>query len=134
MTATIHPGAFAAIIKRSLQKTSPLNCRGLFFIYTNVRITHFMRRRWGVTSGRTDPEFFYERLRHSGVEVRDILWPLASLNPRERAVFTEYHYWKTHMKLIAQSHRISLGRAYEVLYKAEEKIAASRSQEEEANA
>lgn len=35
------------------------------------------------------------------------------------------------MKLIAESHRISLGRAYEILYRAEKKLASSRSQEEE---
>jgi DNA-directed RNA polymerase specialized sigma24 family protein len=77
-----------------------------------------------------DPEHFYERLKHSGMEIRDILWPLAGLNPRERAVFTEYHYWNTHMKVIAESHRISLGRTYEILYRAEEKVASARSQKE----
>ncbi len=80
---------------------------------------------------RVDPDAFYGELKGSGVEIRDILWPLARLNPRERAVFTEYHYWNTHMKVIAESHRISLGRAYEILYRAEEKIASSRAQEEE---
>ena len=81
-----------------------------------------------------DPEFFYERLKHSGMEIRDILWPLANLSPRERAVFTEYHYWNTHMKIIAESHRISLGRTYEILYRAEEKVASARSQKEEEEA
>ena len=33
------------------------------------------------------------------------------------------------MKVIADSHRISLGRAYEILYRAEGKIASSRPQE-----
>ncbi len=33
------------------------------------------------------------------------------------------------MKVIASSHRISLGRAYEILYRAEDKIASSRTQE-----
>jgi hypothetical protein len=37
------------------------------------------------------------------------------------------------MKIIAESHRISLGRTYEILYKAEEKIASSRAQKEEKN-
>lgn len=78
-----------------------------------------------------DPELFYESLKHSGTEIRDILWPLADLSPRERAVFTEYHYWNTHMKVVAESHRISLGRAYEILYRAEEKVASARSQKEE---
>lgn len=80
---------------------------------------------------KIDPEAFYGSLRGSGTEIRDILWPLAGLTPRERAVFTEYHYWNTHMKLIAGSHRISLGRAYEILYRAEEKVAATRAQEKE---
>lgn len=35
------------------------------------------------------------------------------------------------MKVIADSHRISLGRAYEILYRAEGKIASSRPQEKE---
>ncbi|MEE8574709.1 MAG: hypothetical protein V3T30_04775, partial [Thermodesulfobacteriota bacterium] len=62
--------------------------------------------------------------------VKELLWPLSSLLPRERAVFMEYHYWNTHMRVIAKSHKISRGRAYELLYRAEEKIAASRAQEE----
>jgi len=78
-----------------------------------------------------DPVIFYGGLKNSGVELRDILWPLIELSPRERAVFTEYHYWNTHMKIIAESHRISLGRAYEILYRAEEKVASARAQEEE---
>lgn len=81
-----------------------------------------------------DPEVFYEGLKHSGGKIRDLLWPLSALSARERAVFTEYHYWKTHMKVIAESHRISLGRAYEILYRAEEKIAASRTQEKKEEA
>ena len=79
---------------------------------------------------RVDPDAFYGELKGSGVEIRDILWPLVGLKPRERSVFTEYHYWNTHMKIIAESHRISLGRAYEILYRAEEKIATSRAQKE----
>ena len=77
-----------------------------------------------------DPDIFYGELKCDGGELRELLWPLAGLTPRERAVFTEYHYWNTHMKIIARSHRISLGRAYEILYRAEEKIASSRAQEE----
>jgi DNA-directed RNA polymerase specialized sigma24 family protein len=75
---------------------------------------------------RADPHEFYGELKSEGVELRGILWPLAYLTPRERAVFVEYHYWNTHMKVIAESHRISLGRAYEILYRAEKKIASSR--------
>ncbi|MBI1913057.1 MAG: hypothetical protein HYS21_13805 [Deltaproteobacteria bacterium] len=78
---------------------------------------------------KVNPDSFYGGLKHSGLEIRDILWPLAGLSPRERAIFTEYHYWDTHMKLIAENHRISLGRAYEILYRAEEKIASARAQE-----
>jgi CRISPR/Cas system-associated endonuclease Cas3-HD len=32
--------------------------------------------------------------------MRGLLWPLAGLSPRERAVFTEYHYWNTHMAVV----------------------------------
>ncbi len=77
------------------------------------------------------PDVFYGVLSGEGIELRDLLWPLADLTPRERAVFVEYHYWRTHMKLVAKSHRISLGRAYEILYRAEGKIALAKSQEEE---
>jgi len=93
--------------------------------------TNFVRGRGELSREKVDPEIFYEGFRHSGLEIRDLLWPLVSLSPRERAVFTEYHYWKTHMKVIAQSHRISLGRTYEILYRAEEKISVARAQEEE---
>lgn len=79
---------------------------------------------------RINTETFYSDLRCEGNSRRDLLYPLSGLTPRERAVFTEYHYWNTHMRHIAESHRISLGRAYEILYKAEEKIASSRSQKE----
>ena len=75
-----------------------------------------------------DMEIFSERLNLEGVSLRDLLWPLADLSPRERAVFVEYHYWSTHMREIARSHRISLGRAYEILYRSEEKVAAARAQ------
>ncbi|MFQ5466397.1 MAG: hypothetical protein ACE5EI_10750 [Thermodesulfobacteriota bacterium] len=86
-----------------------------------------------VVTKKVDPDVFYGRLKSEGVGLRDILWPLVKLSARERAVFTEYHYWNTHMKIIAKSHRISLGRAYAVLYRAEEKIAAARAQKEEEN-
>ncbi len=79
---------------------------------------------------KVDAEAFYSGLRGSGTAIRGILWPLEGLSARERAVFTEYHYWNTHMKVVAKSHRISLGRAYELLYRAEEKIASARAQKE----
>ena len=75
-----------------------------------------------------DPDVFYSDMKGNGAGIRDILWPLVWLSARERAVFTEYHYWNTHMKVVADSHRISLGRAYAILYKAEEKVATSRAQ------
>jgi len=78
---------------------------------------------------RIDPDVYYGTLKGEGVGLREILWPLAELTPRERAVFTEYHYWNTHMKVVARSHRISLGRAYAILYRAEERIAAAKAQE-----
>lgn len=71
---------------------------------------------------------FYSSLKGEGVDIRSILRPLDGLSCRERAVFIEYHYWNTHMKSIARSHKISLGRTYEILYRAEKKVAASRSQ------
>lgn len=77
---------------------------------------------------KVEPDIFYGELTLEGVGLRDLLWPLSGLTPRERAVFVEYHYWKTHMKVIAGSHRISLGRAYEILYRSEEKVASARSQ------
>jgi DNA-directed RNA polymerase specialized sigma24 family protein len=74
-------------------------------------------------------ELFYSALKNEGVDIRAILGPLDTLGCRERSVFIEYHYWNTHMKLIASSHKISLGRTYEILYRAERKIKASRAQE-----
>lgn len=79
---------------------------------------------------KLDMDIFCERLNVEGVSLRDLLWPLADLSPRERAVFVEYHYWSTHMRVIAKSHRISLGRAYEILYRSEEKVASARAQAE----
>lgn len=93
----------------------------------------------GISSGtevkvgkEINPDVFYGSLNGEGIGLRDILWPLAELKPRERAIFVEYHYWKTHMRIISESHRISLGRTYEILYRAEEKVASTRSQKEEA--
>lgn len=79
---------------------------------------------------QVNPDIFYGALKGEGLGVRDILWPLAGLSPRERAVFVEYHYWNTHMKEVARSHRISLGRSYEILNRAEDKVASARAQEE----
>jgi len=78
---------------------------------------------------KIDLDNFYGKLNGEGLGLRDLLWPLSELSPRERAVFVEYHYWSTHMKVIAKSHRISLGRAYEILYRSEEKVASTRAQE-----
>ena len=83
---------------------------------------------------RGNSDNFYDSLKSEGVDIRGILRPLDSLGSRERAVFIEYHYWNTHMRIIAVSHKISLGRAYEILYKAERKIATSRAQKEEEGA
>ena len=91
----------------------------------------FWRRLNNNKTYKVDADAFYGELKKEGVELRDILWPLEGLTPRERAVFIEYHYWNTHMKDVASSHRISLGRAYEILYRAEEKVASSRPQEKE---
>lgn len=71
---------------------------------------------------------FYLELKIEGVDIRSILEPLDLLGSRERAVFIEYHYWGTHMRVIAGSHKISLGRAYEILYRAERKVKTSRAQ------
>ncbi len=78
---------------------------------------------------KIDADIFYDKLSGEGLGLRDLLWPLSDLTPRERAVFMEYHYWSTHMRVIAKSHRISLGRAYEILYRSEEKVASARTQE-----
>ena len=49
---------------------------------------------------KVDSDDFYRGLKVEGVDLRGLLWPLACLSPRERAVFTEYHYWNTHMAII----------------------------------
>jgi len=72
---------------------------------------------------------FYSALNNEGVDIRAILAPLETLSARERSVFIEYHYWNTHMKEIAKSHKISLGRTYEILYRAEGKVKALQAQE-----
>jgi len=78
---------------------------------------------------KIEADIFYGKLNGEGLNLRDLLWPLSGLSPRERAVFVEYHYWSTHMRVVAKSHRISLGRAYEILYRSEEKVASARAQE-----
>ncbi|MBI5468576.1 MAG: hypothetical protein HY891_05520 [Deltaproteobacteria bacterium] len=80
------------------------------------------------------PDRFYLKMSEDARTAKDLLWPLSVLPPRERAVFTEYYYWNTHMKVIATSHKISLGRAYELLYRAEERLAATRAQEKKTGA
>jgi len=80
-----------------------------------------------MSRGPFDAGAFYESLKTEASSVRDVLYPFECLNSRERFVFMEYHYWKTHMKVVAESLKISLGRAYELLYRAEEKIAESRT-------
>ena len=67
----------------------------------------------GNMSLKVNPDIFYSALKGEGLGVRGALWPLSGLSPRERAVFVEYHYWNTHMKEVAGSHRISLGRSYQ---------------------
>lgn len=54
--------------------------------------------------------------------LKKLLYPLEVLDCRERVIFIEYHYFKTHMKFLAASHKISLGRVYELLNRAEDKI------------
>lgn len=78
-----------------------------------------------------NPDRFFGELSAESEEVKKLLFPLHVLTPRDRAVFLEYHYWKTHMKVVAESHKISLGRAYEILYRAEEKVASARAQDAE---
>lgn len=63
-----------------------------------------------------------------------ILSPLLVLTPRERAVFIEYHYFNTHMKHVAVSHKVSLGRVYAILYKAEDKLATQTARAQAAKA
>ena len=65
-------------------------------------------------------------IKTDATSVRHLLAPLYVLAPREREVFMEYHYWNTHMLVIAESHKISIGRAYDILGRAEKKIAATR--------
>ncbi len=50
---------------------------------------------------KVDSDNFYRALSGEGVELKGLLWPLAGLSPRERAVFTEYHYWNTHWTILA---------------------------------
>ena len=59
--------------------------------------------------------------------LKAFLGPLRGLDPRERFIFVEYHYYRTHMRTLAEALKISLGRTYEILYRAEERISASRA-------
>jgi hypothetical protein len=63
--------------------------------------------------------------------LKEILYPLELLNPRERFIFLEYNYYKTHMKIVAKALKISLGRTYELLYKAEDKLNSAKTQKAE---
>lgn len=74
----------------------------------------------------------YDDFRKRGDILQTILEPLVSLDPRERQIFMEYHYFKTHMKVLARSHKISLGRTYELLYRAEGRLAEITRTSEEA--
>lgn len=69
----------------------------------------------------------YAEFGERGSEIRKALEPLCDLMSRDRAIFIEYHYFRTPMKLIAESHKISLGRTYDLLYRAEEKVVAEGS-------
>ena len=92
----------------------------MHIIFDRIGVAAFIKVRKGVTcmtgNVREGPAAAVAEAGRGGVNLRDILWPLEALTPRERAVFVEYHYWKTHMKEVATSHRISLGRAYTYLY------------------
>jgi hypothetical protein len=61
---------------------------------------------------------FYNSLKGEGLDIRAILAPLDALTPRERAIFIEYHYWKTHMKVIACSDKVKRANAYGLMLRA----------------
>ena len=65
---------------------------------------------------------FYTEHKARGEQLRDLLRPLLELNPRERFVFVEYHYFNTHMRDVSAGLKVGLGRAYEILTRAEDKI------------
>jgi DNA-directed RNA polymerase specialized sigma24 family protein len=69
---------------------------------------------------------FYTDLKEAGDIIRDFFSWVEDLQPRERQIFMEYHFFKTHMRKISESHQLSLGRTYEILYRAEEKVAMSK--------
>lgn len=47
---------------------------------------------------------------------------LENLEPAERFVFIEYHYYNTHMKVLSEVLKVHLSRTYAILYRAEDKI------------
>lgn len=61
-------------------------------------------------------------IKKNAQELKKILWRLEGLTPRERFIFLERYYWETDMRELARELKISLGRCYELLYRAEEKI------------
>lgn len=72
---------------------------------------------------------FFAKINESSRLIKNLLYPLEALTPRERAIFTEYHYWKTGMREIAANHNISIERAYALLNRAEERLAEDRAEE-----
>lgn len=76
---------------------------------------------------------FFAEINESSRLIKNLLYPLEALTPRERTIFTEYHYWKTGMREIAANHNISIGRAYELLNRAEERLTQDRTQEKDKN-
>jgi hypothetical protein len=61
-------------------------------------------------------------------ELFKALEPLQLLDNRERSIFLEYHYFKTHMRIVAASYKICLSYAYKLLYRAEDKLETARAE------
>lgn len=78
-------------------------------------------------NGSVAADRFYGDAAKDGHVYRDLLWPLEALAPRERFIFVEYHYYRTHMKVLAKNLKLSLGGTYELLYRAEEKVAGAQA-------
>lgn len=57
-----------------------------------------------------------------GCTLRSALSPLEKLSPKLRFIFMEYHYYGTHMKILARELKISTSRTYELLYRAEQAL------------
>ena len=71
----------------------------------------------------------YAKWDNEGEALREALRPLTELKTRERAIFMEYHYFKTPVKELAKAYKVSDGRIYEILNRAEEKALSARDQE-----